>query len=138
MRWNRQRDCLRRSRVAPCQFLFSACFRILLFFLFCGAEPKLPVHSRRIRFRQNIFADDFYLRLFQIYTRFIQVTAIAPGPIWHATLRDSGPSTMSYPGKRFMTYCFHSFASSFSIALSMDFFAAFQPLTLAKASSFSP
>ena len=26
------------------------------------------------------------------HTRFIQVTAMAPGPMWHATLSDSGPS----------------------------------------------
>ena len=48
----------------------------------------------------------------EFYNFFIHVTAIAPGPIWHATLRDSGPSTISKPGKRSMISCFHSCASS--------------------------
>ena len=48
----------------------------------------------------------------EFHTLFIHVTAIAPGPIWHATLNDSGPSTMSYPGNRFVISRFHSCASS--------------------------
>ena len=31
-------------------------------------------------------------------TFFVHVTAIAPGPIWHATLRERGASMISYCG----------------------------------------
>ena len=37
----------------------------------------------------------YALQQIQIYTLFMQVIAIAPGPIWHAMLSDSGPSTSS-------------------------------------------
>ena len=42
----------------------------------------------------------------------MHVTAIAPGPMWHATLSDNGPSSISYPGNLSWISFFHSCASS--------------------------
>ena len=56
----------------------------------------------------NVFRTISQYEKSKFHTLFIHVTAIAPGPIWHATLKDSGPSTISYPGNRSMISCFHS------------------------------
>ena len=48
----------------------------------------------------------------QIFTFFVHVTAIAPGPIWHATLKDNGASMISNCGNIVWISSFHSAASS--------------------------
>ena len=67
-------------------------------------------------FRDGVNADrygeDYLLEERTVTAADSLAMAMAPGPIWQLTLKDSRSITMSYPGSRSAISCFHSWAAS--------------------------